>query len=204
MSSASLETTPSGIAAADSRSPAQPPGPWWLWIVTFLAFPPAGYLGHAIAGRVDDLPAAALAGVVAGGVLGIIQWAFLRRRGVSARWILGTCAGFGIGLAAGAALVSYRTDRPSLALMGAVSGLAVGFLQAMAVGATARQSIAWGAATAGLWAIAWTVTAGVIDVADQWPVFGASGALLVTFLQSLFIERVLPLDAKDATSKAAA
>jgi hypothetical protein len=40
----------------------------------------------------------------------------------------------------------------------------------------------------------------VIDTADQWPVFGASGALLVTFLQSLFIERVLPLGPRRAKS----
>ena len=38
-------------------------------------------------------------------------------------WIPATAVGLGAGLAAGAALVSYRTDITSLALMGAVSGL---------------------------------------------------------------------------------
>ena len=105
------------------------------------------------------------------------------------------------GLAAGAVLVSYRTDRPSLALMGAVCGLAVGFLQSIAARATARQVVAWSAATAALWAIGWAVTAGAgIDVADQWPVFGASGALVVAFLQSLFITRVLPITVRTQES----
>jgi hypothetical protein len=199
MSSASLETTPTGIDTAPPRSSAQPSSrAWWPWIVTFLAFPPAGYLGNAVAGPVDGLDAAVLAGVVTGGVLGLLQWALLRRRGTSARWILATGAGFGLGLAIGAALVAYRTDRPSLALMGAVSGLAVGLLQANALGATARRSLVWGVVTAGLWPIGWVVSAGVIDAADQWPVFGASGALLVAFLQSLFIERVLPLGPRRA------
>ena len=195
MSSTSLKTTPSGIAAAPPRSPTQASGVWWLWIVTFLAFPLAGWLGWKVAGRVNDFPSAVLAGVVTGVVLGFLQWALLRRRGVSARWILGTGAGFAIGLAAGAALVSYRTDRPSLVLMGAVSGLAVGLLQATAVGATARQSIVWGGAAAVLWPVGWMLSGGVIDVADQWPVFGASGALVVVFVQSLFITRVLPIAA---------
>jgi hypothetical protein len=195
MSGTRLKTTPSGIAAAPSRSPSRLSGVWWLWIVTCLAFPPAGYIGRAVAGPVDGLPSAVLAGVVTGIVLGVLQWALLRRRGASAAWILGTAAGFGVGLAAGAALVSYRTDRPALAIMGAVSGLAVGVLQAKAIGATARQSLVWGGATAGLWAVAWMPTSGVIDVTDQWPVFGISGALGVVFVQCLFIMRVLPIAA---------
>ncbi len=54
-----------------------------------------------------------------------------------------------------------------------------------------------------LWPLGWTLSSGVIDVAEQWPIFGASGAIAVALLQSTFIERVLPLEAKDATSKAA-
>jgi len=84
--------------------------------------------------------------------------------------------------------------------MGAVSGLAVGLLQAIAVWATARQAIVWGGATAGLSAVAWLPSSGVIDVANQWPIFGLSGALVVAFLQSLFITRVLPTTATPATA----
>lgn len=57
------------------------------------------------------------------------------------------------------------------------------------------------AATAALWAIGWAVTAGAgIDSAEQWLVFGASGALVVAFLQSLFIKRVLPIGANTGKS----
>ena len=195
-----MSTVVSPPAATTHTPPAHHPErrslrPWWPWLLTALAFPPAGYLAHGVVGRVEDLPSAALAGIVTGVVLGIGQWLLLRRRDVSARWILATAGGFGVGLAVGAALVSYRTDRPSLALMGAVTGLAVGLLQATALRATARQSIAWGAATAGLFAVGWMLTSGVIDVADQWPVFGLSGALVVALLQCLFITRVLPIAA---------
>jgi hypothetical protein len=200
MPSASLESTACRTRQTDRRPAAHEPGTWWPWIVTFIGFPPAGLLGRAVAGRVDDFPAAALAGIVAGGVLGTVQWALLRRRGVSARWIAGTCIGFGVGLSAGAALVSYRTDRPSLVLMGAVAGLTVGLLQAKAIQATPRQLLAWGVATAGLWALGWSVTSGVIDVDEQWPIFGSSGALVVVALQSLFIRRVLPIPATTASS----
>lgn len=193
MAKADLGARSSRTTTPDADPRTHSSRPWWLWIVAFVAFPPAGYLGRAVAGRVDDVVAAALAGVVTGVVLGGIQWAFLRRHGVSARWIVGSSVGFAIGLAGGAALVSFRTDRPSLAVMGAVSGLAVGLLQAASVKATARYLAVWGVATAGLWAVAWQVSSGVIDVADQWPVFGASGALVVAFVQSLFIKRVIPM-----------
>jgi hypothetical protein len=93
----------------------------------------------------------------------------------------------GVGLAAGAALVGYRIDRPSLAVMGAVCGLALGLAQA----ATTRRPVAtlvWGAATAALFAVGWTITASAgIDVERQWPVFGLSGCLTVAFLQSFGI-----------------
>ena len=191
MSSATFGTTPPPAAAANERSHAA--GVWWPWLVTFLAFPPAGLVGRAVAGPVEDLPAAVLAGIVTGSVLGTLQWALLRRQAVSPGWILGTAIGFGVGLGAGAALVSHRTDRPSLALMGAVAGLAVGLCQAIGARATTRESVLWGVATAGLWVVGWMLTSGVIDVADQWPVFGASGALAVAFAQSLFIRRVLPI-----------
>ena len=84
MSSTRLKSTPSGIAASPPRSPTRSSGVWWLWIVTCLAFPAAGYIGRAVAGPVDGLPSAVFAGVVTGIVLGVLQWALLRRRGASA------------------------------------------------------------------------------------------------------------------------
>src|SRR5205823_1230685 len=54
--------------ATSTRSQTLTSGIWWPWVITFIAFPPAGLLGRAAAGPVNDLLAAALAGVVAGGV----------------------------------------------------------------------------------------------------------------------------------------
>jgi hypothetical protein len=166
--------------------------PWWRWMLIALAFPVAGEIGHLVAGRVDSVSAAVLGGVVTGAGIGAAQWALLRRRGISVRWIPATAAGLGVGLAAGAALVSYRTDISSLALMGAICGLAVGIAQGAMLGNTKRMLL-WTAATAALWAVGWTVTtAGGISVDQQFVVFGAYGAITSTFLQSIIIGSFIP------------
>jgi hypothetical protein len=160
-----------------------------------LAFPVAGEIGHLVAGRVDSVSAAVLGGVVTGAGIGAAQWALLRRRGISVRWIPATAAGLGVGLAVGSALVSYRTDISSLALMGAICGLAVGIAQAAMLGSTKRMFL-WTAATTALWAVGWTVTtAGGISVDQQFVVFGAYGAITSTFLQSIIIGSFIPAKA---------
>ena len=92
-----------------------------------------------VAGRVDSVSAAVLGGVMTGAGLGAAQWALLRRRGVGIGWIPATAIGLGVGLAVGAALVSYRTDITSLVVMGAVSGLGVGIAQGAMLGSTKRM-----------------------------------------------------------------
>ena len=168
--------------------------PWWRWMLVALAFPVAGYTAHAVAGPVDSVSAAILGGVITGAGIGAAQWALLRRRGISVGWIPATAAGLGAGLAAGAALVSYRTDISSLVLMGAISGLAVGIAQGAMLGSVKRMLL-WTVATAALWAIGWTVTtAGGISVDEQWVVFGAYGAITSTFLQSMIIRAFIPAE----------
>ena len=187
----------------DTSSTAQHRGrhsyrPWYRWLLTALAFPPAGYIAHLVAGPVDSVPAAVLNGVIAGAVIGAAQWALLRHRDVSPIWIAATSVGLGAGLAVGAALVSYDTDITSLALMGAVSGMAVGMAQGATLG-NARRLLRWSAANAALWALGWTVTTAVgIDVSQQWAVFGAFGCLTLAFLQSMIIGAFVP--AKAVTS----
>jgi hypothetical protein len=167
--------------------------PWWLWIVTAFGFPPAGYVAHRVVGPVDDIGAAVLGGIIAGAVIGSAQWAVLRRRGGSPRWIVATTAGLGIGLAAGAFLVGFSTSIAALAAMGAVCGAAIGLAQAVSSAPLRRHVFSWTLATAGLWALGWTVTtAAGIAVEDQWPVFGISGALAVAALQSLLVNRLVP------------
>jgi hypothetical protein len=167
-------------------------------LLTALAFPPSGYIAHLVAGRVDSVPAAALSGVIAGTGIGAAQWALLRHRGVSPMWIIATAIGLGAGLAAGAELVSYKTDITSLATMGAVCGLAVGLAQ----GATLRNAtrmLGWTAVNAALWALGWTVTtAGGIDVSQQWAVFGAYGCFTLAFLQSTIVSAFVPAEAVTA------
>ncbi len=127
-------------------------------MLTALAIPPAGYLGWLLAGHVDSASAAALAGVVTGAVLGLGQWLLLRRRGVTLRWASATAAALGIGLTVGAAVVGFETDRVSLAVMGAVSGLAVGIAQARAVRSAMSSVLTWGGTTGALWALGWIVS----------------------------------------------
>jgi|tagenome__1003787_1003787.scaffolds.fasta_scaffold20887132_3 hypothetical protein len=172
--------------------------PWWRWMLTALAFPPAGYIAHLAAGRVDSVSAGVLNGVVAGAGIGAAQWALLRHRDVSAAWIPLTAVGLGAGLAVGATLVSYRTDITSLVLMGAVSGLGVGIAQG-ALLATAKRALSWSGATAAVFALGWAVTtAAGIDVSQQWAVFGAFGCTTLAFLQSTYIGAFVP--AKSMTS----
>ncbi|MET0907848.1 MAG: hypothetical protein ABWZ99_00135, partial [Ilumatobacteraceae bacterium] len=59
-------------------------------------------------------------------------------------------------------------------------------------------AVAWTVATGGLWAIGWSVTTSAgIKVQDQWALFGISGALVVAFLQSVLLNRLVPVTASD-------
>ena len=99
------------------------------------------------------------------------------------------------GLTAGAALVDFGISRGDLLLMGAVTGLGVGALQALVL-ARSRVSGAfwWAVANPPAWALGWLVTSYVItrNVKDQFTNFGASGALvfgLLTWLLLAFLFR---------------
>ena len=77
---------------------------------------------------------------------------------------------------------SYGTSSGDLAVQGAICGLGVGVAQATVLrdrlGAVA---FLWAPALAAIWALGWTVTAGIgVDVERQYTVFGSSGALVVT------------------------
>ena len=174
--------------------------PTWRWLIVAAAFPPAGYLGHLVAGRVDAVPSALLGGAITGAGIGAVQWILLRRRGVDLRGVAATAAGMAAGLAAGAAAVNDRTDRPSLAVMGAVTGACVGIAQGVATRMGSR-ALLWALATSALTALGWTVTAtGGIDVDQQWTTFGAYGAITFAFLQSTIVDRFVATTSKAVQS----
>jgi hypothetical protein len=154
------------------------------WVVTALAFPPAGYLGHLVSGPVDAVPAALVGGLVTGALLGAAQWVLLRRYGVGWAWIVATAVGLAAGLAAGAAAVSYGTGLGALVVMGLVSGLGVGMAQARLLSGTARR-VGWSLLTAAVWALGWLISTSIgVDVEEQYVAFGISGALAGTAVQS--------------------
>ena len=167
---------------------------WLIWTAGFLAFPLAGLAGTAVAGRVDDPLSALIGGAVDGLVIGAGQALLSRRRLDPRRWIPATTVAMGIGLLLGAAVVGYRTTLAALVLMGAVTGVALGVAQAAALPASVgRLRWIWAAAMPILWALGWTVTTlGGIDVAQQFTVFGAYGALTFTALSGVLLHYLLP------------
>jgi hypothetical protein len=168
---------------------------WLLWTTSFLALPTGGYAGTMISGRIDDPLSAVTGGAIAGLIIGSGQALTSSHRVRPARWIPATVLGMSAGLALGAAAVGYRTALPDLALMGALNGLVLGFAQALALPRQlGRRRWIWAAATPALWSLGWTITTlARIAVDQQFIVFGASGALLVTAITGLILNRLLPV-----------
>src|SRR4030095_10265054 len=125
--------------------------------------------------------------------MGAAEW-FALRRCISWLWIAATSIGMAAGLTAGAALVDYGISRGDLLLMGAITGLGVGALQALVL---ARSRIPgafwWVVANPPAWALGWLVTSYVItrNVQEQFTNFGASGAVVFGLLTWLLLARLL-------------
>jgi len=181
----------------------------WLWPVSILiGFPIGGYVADLVVDGVDSVGAALAAGLIAGAVIGAAEW-FALRRWVSWLWIPATTAGMTIGLAAGAALVDYGIGRGDLALMGAVTGLGVGVMQTIVL---ARHQVHgafwWAIANPPAWALGWFVSSYVIarNIAERFPIFGASGALvfgLLTWLVLAILFRETPIEGERTPAPAA-
>jgi len=157
----------------------------WLWLVAILVgFPIGGLIADLVVDGVDSVGAALAGGLIAGAIIGAAEW-FALRQWVSWLWILATTSGMAVGLTAGAALVDYSIDRGDLLLMGAVTGLGIGALQALVL---ARDKIPgafwWAVVNPPAWALGWLVTSYVItaNVKEQFVVFGASGAIVFGLL----------------------
>lgn len=165
----------------------------WAWpVAILLSFPIGGYFADLAVDGVDSVAAALVGGLIAGLIIGAAEW-FALRRWVSWLWIAATSIGMAAGLAAGAALVDYGISRGDLLLMGAITGLGVGALQALVL---ARSRIPgafwWAVANPPAWALGWLVTSYVItrNVQDQFTNFGASGAIVFGLLTWLLLARL--------------
>jgi hypothetical protein len=183
-----LDTTP---AARERRR-----FPGWRWVAVALGFPIAGYIGWKVGGRVDAVGAALVGGALTGAGIGAVQWwAADGALGRPAAWIAASAVGFAAGLAAGAALVGYDTDLGSLALMGLVTGAALGATQGLVLAREGRHDLAlpWGLAMPVLFALGWCASTGIgVDVEDQFTVFGAAGSILFMLLSGLLLARFTP------------
>jgi hypothetical protein len=165
----------------------------WLWIVAILvSLPIAGYIADVVVDGVDSVGTALAGGLIVGAILGAAEWFVLRQR-VSWLWLPATIAGMGVGLVAGAALVDYGIARGDLALMGAVTGLAVGTMQALVL---ARDRVPgalwWAVANPPAWALGWIVSSYVIsrNIDERFAIFGASGALVFGLLTWFLLARL--------------
>ena len=175
----------------------------WVWPVAILvSFPIGGYLADLVVDGVDSVGAAVLGGLIAGLVIGAAEWLALRRW-VSWLWIAATSIGMAVGLTAGAAVVDYGTSRGDIMIMGAITGLGAGALQGLVLAKSrVPGALWWAVVNPPAWALCWLVTSYVItrNVQDQFPNFGASGAvvfgLLTWFLLAMLLRKPEPKAAR--------
>ena len=168
---------------------------WLLWTTSFLALPVGGFAGTIISGRVDNPLSAITGGAIAGLIIGAGQVVASSRRLKLQTWIPATTFGMSAGLALGAAAVGYGTAFPDFVLMGILNGLILGLAQALALPPSlGRRRWIWAAAMPALWALGWAVTTlAKIPVDQQFIVFGASGAVIVTAIAGILLNRLLPI-----------
>jgi hypothetical protein len=158
-------------------------------LAALLGFPVGGLIANLTVGAVDSVGPAIAGGLIAGAVVGAAQWLALRRL-VRWLWIAATSAGMSVGLAAGAALVDYGIDRAELMLVGAVTGLVVGVLQALVLARNGVAGAAWWAlVNPPTWALAWLISSYVIsaNIDERFTNFGASGVVLYALATGLLL-----------------
>lgn len=178
----------------------------WLWpVAILLGFPIGGLFADLVVDGVDSVGTALAGGLIAGAIIGAAEW-FVLRRWVSWLWIPATSAGMAVGLAAGAALVDYGIARGDIVLMGAVTGVGVGVLQALVL---ARHRIPgalwWAVANPPAWALGWLITSYVIssNVDERFTNFGAGGAIVFGLLTWLLLAVLLQATAPEVRRTAA-
>ncbi len=159
------------------------------WAATIVGFPLGGLAAIQLASTTAGPVSAALAGLIAGAVLGTAQWLALRPR-IAAWWIAATAAGLSVGAAIATLVTGGATDLGSLVAFGAIAGAVVGIAQGTLLGA--RRLALWAVTVSGSWALAWLITTLVIvDEQRGYVVFGLSGAAVATILTGLVLRLML-------------
>jgi len=165
------------------------------WLISIVAFPIGGYIGHLVGGPAATVPAALISGLIAGAIIGLGQGVALGilRPQALAPWVGATAIGLGLALAAVTAVIGQIDTMTDAILLGAISGLAIGAGQAAFL---ARERVAntwiWVVTLGVAWAIGWAVTASVgVALEAGWPVFGLSGALVSQAIAGVVLWKVL-------------
>jgi hypothetical protein len=180
-------------------------GGWGFWVgwgAAFLGFPIGGLAGLGAAGAVTGIPQALIGGAATGAVIGATQWLVLHRRlAVTPWWIVATAVGMGGGLALGVALLGTDMDGLTLPLRALVTGAGIGIAQFAVLRSITSRAPAWALIVTLGWALGWLITrAAGIDLAPQWSVFGASGAVVFQLLTGLALAWMLQLGTVAASS----
>jgi hypothetical protein len=159
------------------------------WALSIVGYPLGSLAAVQVASTTDGPARAALAGLIAGLVLGSAQWLALRPA-VTWRWIAATALGLAIGTATGSAVTGGADTAGALVLYGAIAGAITGAAQGLVLGA--RRMLTWSATVAGSWAIAWIITKAVIvDEQKGFVTFGLSGAAVATIATGLVLRAFL-------------
>jgi hypothetical protein len=166
----------------------------WAWPVAIvLGFPAGGLVADLAVDGVSSVGSALAGGLIAGSVSGAAEWIALRRL-IFRIWIPATAIGMAAGLAAGAAVVDYGIDRKDVVLIGAVTGAAVGSMQALVLAKRrVPHAYLWALANPPAWALGWLITSYVIstNVKEQFTNFGAGGAIVFGVLTGLLLNWLL-------------
>jgi hypothetical protein len=161
------------------------------WSATILAFPIGGWIASLIMGAPTGIVTAGLAALIAGTVLGAVQWWALASH-VSWQWVVATAAGFAVGSTASFALFEGSIAVVPLSLAGLITGSFIGVAQGLLLRRGWRTVALWTASTGLSWAVGWAISLLVISSnASGYIVFGLSGAAVVTLVTGLTLHRIL-------------
>jgi hypothetical protein len=166
-----------------------------LWLVAVIGFPIGGFLGQAIAGPANTVPAAIVSGLIAGAIIGIGQALALGLRAPAlAVWVVGTAVALAVALGlVTAAIGQIETSSEAIAL-GVVSGALIGIAQAaVLMRAGVANTWIWIVVTAVAWGVGWLVTSSIgVALAAGWPVYGLSGAAASQIITAVALWRLVP------------